>query len=59
MKLGRPEQIELLIDEVANLRRGAFSKFADNPIIQAVAVPFGGLGIASFLDWFARSGVGM
>ena len=54
---GCPQQIELLIDEVTNLSRGAFSNFTDNPVMQALAVPFGGLGIASLLEWFARSGV--
>ena len=41
-KLG--ESYEKLIDQVRNLRQGAFAPFFEKPLVQAILVPLGGAG---------------
>ena len=44
------DQIQAMIKEVENANQGAFCKLADNPIIRAVLIPFGGVGSLALLD---------
>ena len=46
-----------LIDQIVNLRRGAFAPFFEQPLVQAILVPLGGAGGIQLLDLlvFARS----
>jgi len=44
------DQIQAMIKEVENADQGAFCKLADNPIIRAVLIPFGGVGSLALLD---------
>ncbi len=44
------EQIQTMIHEVESADRGAFCRIADNPIIRAVLIPFGGVGTLAVLD---------
>lgn len=46
-----PEQIRLLRDTASHLREGAFAPFAEQPIIRALVLPFGGAGLVSLVDW--------
>ena len=48
------EQLQLLIDEVKNERRGAFRSFASDPILKAVLMPSGGFGGLFLLEYLAR-----
>ncbi len=38
------EQIHLLVEEIRNLRKGAFVPFIQQPVVKAVLLPFGGVG---------------
>lgn len=49
----RSEQLHLLIDEVRQLRSGAFSPWFRNPTLRAALIPFGGAGIVVLLDLLA------
>jgi hypothetical protein len=44
------DQIQAMIKEVENADQGVFCKLADNPIIRAVLIPFGGVGSLALLD---------
>ncbi len=44
------DQILAMIQEVESANRGAFCRLADNPIIRAVLIPFGGMGTLAILD---------
>jgi len=47
------KQIEYVIKEVQDIRRGAFSPFMQQPVVQALLVPFSGAGgmyLIEFLD---------
>lgn len=46
-----PEQLKLMRDTATNLREGAFAPFAEQPIIRALVLPFGGAGLVSLVDW--------
>lgn len=46
----RAEQLQMLIEEIRLLRRGAFSPLSRHPIVRAVLIPFGGLGTVALLD---------
>lgn len=48
------KQLELLIDEVKNERRGAFRSFANNPILKALLMPSGGFGGLLLLEYLVR-----
>ena len=45
-------QAERLLDEIRNLRRGAFAPFWENPVLGAVLVPSGGTALLQLLIWF-------
>lgn len=40
-----------LRETVSTLKEGAFAPFSEQPIIRALAMPFGGFGLMSLLDW--------
>ena len=48
------EQLQLLIDEVKNERRGAFRSFTNDPILKAILMPSGGFGGLFLLEYLAR-----
>ena len=50
------EQLQLLIDEVKNERRGAFSSFVSNPLLKALLMPSGGVGGLYLLEYLGRVG---
>lgn len=52
----RVEQFRLLITEIRELRRGAFTPLARHPIVRAVLIPFGGVGTLLLLDFLATLG---
>jgi len=45
-------QAEQLLEEIRELRRGAFVPFWENPVISAVFVPSGGMTVLQVLIWF-------
>jgi len=51
------KQFPALIDQVRNLREGAFAPFFEQPLVQAILVPLGGAGGIQLLQMFvfARS----
>ena len=46
--------IDNVIDQIQQMNRGAYSNIANNPIIHAVLVPTGGLGIVTILQFLFR-----
>lgn len=53
----RIEQLRLLIEEVENLRRGAFSHWSRHPVLQAFLLPFGGLGLVTLVEILGTLGL--
>ena len=47
------ETLKMLIAEIEHERRGAFSPFSQNPAMQAVLLPFSGLGLLQLIEQFA------
>lgn len=46
-------QLELLIEDVRGMARGAFAPLSEHPIFRAAVLPFTGLGLTSLLDLMA------
>lgn len=46
-------QLELLIDDIRSMARGAFAPLSEHPIVRAAILPFTGLGLTSLLDLMA------
>ena len=46
--------IDNVIDQIQQMNRGAYSNIANNPIIHAILVPSGGLGIVTILQFLFR-----
>ena len=53
----KPAQIEMLIEEIQSLQGGAFTPWAQNPVLRAVILPFGGVGAVALLDMLAQLGL--
>ncbi len=47
---GKVDQIQLMITEIRELKRGAFAPFFQHPIVRAIVIPFGGVGTVALLD---------
>lgn len=43
-------RMEMLVEEIRNARRGAFSSWTKSPAIRGVLIPFGGLGAVGILE---------
>jgi hypothetical protein len=48
---GLADQFPRLIDQVRDLRKGAFAPFFEQPLVQALVVPLGGAGGVQLLDY--------
>ncbi len=46
----RLEQVDHAISYVKGIRDGAFGPLGENPVLAAVLIPFGGLGVANVID---------
>jgi hypothetical protein len=46
-------QAEKLLDEIRNLRRGAFRGFWENPVVGAILLPSGGTAFLQLVMWLA------
>ena len=46
----RQTRIEWMIDEIRSLERGAFAPWTRRPVVQAILIPFGGVGIVAILE---------
>jgi hypothetical protein len=44
-KEAKPELLKAVIEEISSTRRGAFSPIQENPLLHAVLIPFGGVGV--------------
>ena len=51
----RVQQLSLIIQEIENLKRGAFARLSQQPALRAILMPFGGLGTAWLLEYFTKS----
>jgi hypothetical protein len=56
---GRPDEerirrIEFALKEVTEIRAGAFAPFMQHPVVQALFVPFGGVGGVYLIDFFSK-----
>ncbi len=50
----RQSQVKSIIEEVKTISQGAFTPFFQNPVVQALFVPFGGVGGLTLLDFFNK-----
>ncbi len=53
MKKGPVQQIKELIGEVEDLKKGAFSPLISHPIVPAVLLIVGGIGIPKIVEYFS------
>lgn len=53
---GLVKQYKSVIEDVENLRQGAFAPFFEQPLLRAVLVPLGGVGGIQLLEYFMFSG---
>lgn len=53
----RASQIRLLIEEVQELRRGAFAHWSHHPVVKAVLLPFGGVGAVVLFELLSSLGL--
>ena len=50
----RQARVRSVLEEVKSIRQGAFSPFFQNPVVQALVVPFGGVGGLTLLDFLNK-----
>jgi hypothetical protein len=48
----KPDQLEMVIRKIDDLREGAFTPFTEQPVIKALLWPLGGIGSAALLNLF-------
>jgi len=53
----REKQLRLAQEEVAHLRRGAFGHWSQHPVLRAVLLPFGSLGLLSLVEALSLLGL--
>lgn len=53
----RAAQIELTIEELKNLKTGAFAPWSQHPLVRAVILPFGGAGTVLVLEILSKLGM--
>jgi hypothetical protein len=51
----RRARFEMLIEDVASMRRGAFAPFAGSPVLSAVLIPFGGVSTLTLIETLTQS----
>ena len=47
------EQIRTLLQKIKDYEEGAFAPLSQHPVVAALAMPFGGAGILTLLDFLA------
>lgn len=53
----RVKRIEFVLNEVKSIRDGAFAPFTQHPVVQALLVPFGGVGGIYLIDFLTKLNV--
>ena len=53
----RIKQIESVLDEVRSIRQGAFAPFTQNPVVQSLLVPFGGVGGIYLIEFLTKMNI--
>ncbi|MCP4895873.1 MAG: hypothetical protein GY906_02775, partial [bacterium] len=53
----RHAQIELTIEELKNLKTGAFAPWSQHPLVRAIILPFGGAGTVLVLEVLSKLGM--
>ena len=48
------ESVQRLYEEVRGMRTGAFAPYYQNPLIQSLLVPLGGISGVSLIDFFLK-----
>ncbi len=48
------KQLDLIIKEIEEIKRGAFAPVMQQPVLRAFLVPLGGIGTAVLLDFFGK-----
>jgi hypothetical protein len=48
------DYIKSVIEEVQSIRVGAFAPITQHPLVQALVVPFGGVGGIYVIDFFTK-----
>ena len=50
----RQNRVRIVLEEVKSMCQGAFTPFFQNPVVQALFVPFGGIGGLTLLDFLNK-----
>jgi hypothetical protein len=50
-------QLRQVMEEIRDQRQGAFSHWFQNPVVRAVLMPFGGVGVLALIDTLVKAGV--
>lgn len=45
------------MEEIKNVRTGAFSPWSRNPVLHALVLPFGGVGALALIDTLVQMGL--
>ena len=53
-EVGRAGTLKVVMNEIENIKTGAFSPFQQNPIIAAILIPSGGMGTLAVIDLLVR-----
>jgi len=53
----RVAQLRLLIEEVHGLHRGAFAHWSRHPVLKAILIPFGGVGLLALVEILGAMGL--
>jgi hypothetical protein len=51
------DHIQFVINEVKSMREGAFAPVMQHPLVQALVVPFGGVGGVYLIDFFTKMNI--
>ena len=51
---GSVKLTEFVLSEVKSIRQGAFARFSQHPVLQALLIPFGGIGGVYLIDFLVK-----
>ncbi|MFH2000464.1 MAG: hypothetical protein ABIK28_12330, partial [Planctomycetota bacterium] len=54
---GTARQIQYLMEQIRDFRKGAFSPWFQNPVVRAFLMPFGGIGALALIDTLVKIGI--
>jgi hypothetical protein len=48
------DKLSRLVEELGEIREGAYGPLRENPLLQAVILPFGGVSLVAVIDWMMK-----